>query len=114
MYAQLSQIQLGIGNDCRHAHAAIRAGYRDAVNICVLDSRKSADGFGNLAGGDVLSLAAKCVANAIDEIEKSLLVFAQQVASANPRIAGLEYVAKDLLLGCVNRGVAFKAAANVR
>ena len=51
----------------------------------------------DLGGRDVFAFPAEGIADAIDEIEKPLLVLAHEIAGAIPGIAGEEHVAQDLL-----------------
>src|SRR3989304_2801615 len=66
------------------------------------------------AGGrDVLALPPEGVTNAVDEVVVPVLVAADEVGAAEPRIALLEHVAQNLRLGCGAVGVAVEALAGL-
>ena len=104
MRAQGREIDRIVGDDRRHAGAALVARHGDAVHGGVADAAEAADGFGDLRGRNVLALPAKSVADPVDEIEIAALVAPHQVAGAEPGVARREDVAQDLPLavGCAS------------
>ena len=91
----------GSANSPLTASAAIPArpslsGTANAVHRRVDDVRAGGDHARDFRGRDVLALPAEGVADAVDEVEKSLRVLAHQIAGAVPGIARLEHVAQHL------------------
>ncbi len=71
MVAKRGQIQLAVDDQRSHAGPAVGARNCHTVNIGFLDSGKRTDRLGDFGSGDVLTLPAESVADAIDEIEKA-------------------------------------------
>ena len=65
--------------------------------------------FSHLGGGDVLTLPAVGVADAVDEIEEALRILAHEVPGSIPAVAGDEHVTQDLLLRRCAVSVALEA-----
>ena len=85
------------------------AGHLDAVDVGDLDARKAVENGRDLLRRDVLALPAEGVADAVDEVEVVVGVAAQEIAGAEPGVAGLEDVAQDLAFGFLRRRVALEA-----
>src|ERR1700679_1627767 len=67
-----------------------------------------------LGGGHILTLPPKGVADAIDKVEETTLVFSHQVSGAYPGVSMFEDIAEDLFIGILLGRVTLKAAADVR
>src|SRR5436305_1591578 len=100
-----------VHDDRAHAGAAIGAGDADAVGCGVDHAGEIAHGVVDLGGRDVLALPAEGIADAIDEMEESLVVEPHQIAGPEPGIALGENIPQDLLLGLSGVRVALEAAA---
>ena len=111
MAPQGRQLELRGNHDGRHACTPLGPRHADSVNHRIAHARAGGDDGGDLAGGDVLALPAEGVANAIDEIEKPLIVLAHQIAGAVPGIALGKDIAQYLLLRRLRIRVAFEAPA---
>ena len=109
MLAQRRKVDVAVGDERRHAGAAVPARDGDAVDVGFGNAGKCGDRLGHFRSRDVLALPAEGVADAIDEIKIALLVLAQQVAGAEPHVALLEHVAQDFLLGLRLDRIAFEA-----
>ena len=75
------------------------------------DAEIFADGLGDFAGRNILALPAERIADAIDEVVVALLILAQQIAGAEPGIAGGQDIAQGILLRCLRGSVALEAGA---
>src|SRR5262249_3295720 len=65
----------------------------------------------DLRSRDIFALPAEGVANAIDEVEKALVIELHQIAGAEPGIAVSEDIAQNLLLCLAGVGIALEAAS---
>src|SRR5262249_35062960 len=111
---QVRKIQILIADDRRHAGAALVTRHLHAVDIGLMNAGECADRLGDFRGRDVLTLPAEGIADAVDEIEITTNVAAQEIARAEPAIPFGEHVAKNLGL-VVNRiGIALEAAGRPR
>src|SRR5437660_10890734 len=113
MPAQRGEIDVAVRDQYRHGGLAVTSGNFHAGDRRVGDAVELAQGRRHLRRRDVFPFPAEGVADAVDEIEEALFVAAHQVAGAEPRVARLEYLAEDLLLGVRGAGVALEAAADV-
>src|SRR5262249_28115766 len=77
-----------------HAGAPFRARHGDAIDARLDDARTGRDGLCDLERRNVLALPAESVADAVDEIEETLLVLPHQVSSSIPGIALDEDIAQ--------------------
>src|SRR6185437_4224821 len=75
------------------------------------DAAAIPDRIGDLACRNILALPAEGISDAIDEMEKAVVVDRHEIAGAKPGVALGEHVAQDLLLGFGGIGVAFETPA---
>src|ERR1700733_10927884 len=83
----------------------------DAIGGGVEHALAFADRVVDFAGRDIFALPAEGVADAVDEMEKALLVQPHQIAGAEPGVALGEDIAQYLLFGLAFVGVALEASA---
>src|SRR5258705_8498859 len=111
MRAKTREIEVVVGDDCRHAGAAVAARYLDAVHIGVADAGEAVDGLGDLRSRHVLALPAEGVADPVDEIEIAPGVLPHEVAGAEPGITRREHVAQDFPLAVLRVRITLEAVA---
>src|SRR5215475_839059 len=99
MVAKRRQVEMLLGNDRRHAGAAVAAGNLHSVDVGLQRVGELADGFLDFGGGDVLAFPAEGVTDAVDEGEVAGGGLAHQVAGSEPDVACLEHIAQDLPVG---------------
>src|SRR5262249_50087824 len=85
-------------HDGRHPGAAVGTGDLHAVDVGLGDAGRPVQHVADLLRGDVLSLPAEGVADAIDEVEVPGRVAAEEIAAPKPHVAALEGVAHELPL----------------
>src|ERR1700734_1581190 len=114
MPVQSGEIERALADDGRHPGAAFGPWNRDSVDAGMQYALESAEFLRHLGRRHVLALPAKGVADAVDEVEKALLVPAHQVAGPPPSGARREDMAQDSLLGFGRTGVPLEPAAGAR
>src|SRR5260370_37963688 len=113
MLAEGEQVKLIFEHQCSHTSPAVGARNFYAVDTSQPDPRKRANGLGDFCGGNILTLPAKRVTDAIDKIEEAALVLSHQVARTKPSIASLEDAANDFFFCSLRVGIAFQPAAGL-
>src|SRR5471032_2171028 len=103
-----------IAYERHHAGAALTAWNLHAIDVRVLHTGEDIDRLSHFGGRHVLAFPAECIADAIDEIEISVLVLAHEIAGAEPGVALLEHVAQNLVLILAGGGVALEAVSRLR
>ena len=112
---QCGEIDFAFADDGRHpGRDAFGPRNRDSVDAGMQDAVESAKFLSHLRRSDILTLPAKRVADAVDEVEEALLVPAHQIAGPDPGISLGEDIAQDLFLGLARNGVALVSAAGTR
>ncbi len=106
---EIGEVERRADHEGRHAGSAFRAGNGDAVDDGLQNSGASTEHVGHFGRRHVLALPAEGVADAVDEVEKSVVVAAHQVAGAKPGIALDEDVSQDLAFGLLAAGIAFES-----
>lgn len=110
---QLLEVNVIIADNPGHAGAAIFSWNLDSVHVGLMNSGENGQNLGHLGGGDVLSLPAEGVANAVNEVEVSSLVLADKISGSEVLVSLDEGIGQDLLLGGGLVGVPLKPGGGV-
>src|SRR5262245_59817062 len=102
------EVEVRLGDDCRHSGPPVAAGHRDAVDVGLKRTVEGADRLFDFGGGHVFALPAKGVADAVDEIEIAVRILAHEVAGSEPHVAFLDHVVQYFLFGFRGCRIAFE------
>src|SRR6185312_965491 len=111
MAAKRRNIEVRLNRDCSHPRPAFCLGYGHAIDDRFRHSGEPQDHRGDLPGGYVLAFPAKSIADTVDEVEVTALIFSHQIAGSEPCVSFRKDVAKELPARRVPVGISLEPAS---